>query len=451
VQSELERQLATWVTAVCGENVEKLSLIPGGASRRSFNVLLGNGEQRFLRVDTGEGPLSGTEMNLDRERRFTEPVAALGVLPIPRIIAFNPHLNALLMEHIDGYTSYTKTLAPEQQRSVERALVAAIARLHQLDVAELQLPDHANRATISAAITAALEMWGELYRNRVTAKDPVTSYALSWLEANIPGGDQPSVLVHGDVGPGNFLFSEAGELRALIDWELAHIGHPLEDLACIICRSLGVDFGAPEQLINDYEAASASTVDRRQLDYAIVLVLTEWSVGISMALSRPSVNQDMAMLFFWGHVNRYELMRILARLAGKSMPALPALQAPGMEWDFLSDHVTGVLEEIVLPGTEDSYLQYRLRALVQLQKAQQALLQYGVSRYQQEDQAWAEDLTDSRYDSYEAAMMALLDSAGAAAVQRDERYMDYLLWRTARERLLLFAGLGAMTDRRINY
>jgi tRNA A-37 threonylcarbamoyl transferase component Bud32 len=40
-----------------------------------------------------------------------------------------------------------------------------------------------------------------------------------------------SVLVHGDFGPQNMLFDASGHLAALVDWEFAHLGDPIEDLA----------------------------------------------------------------------------------------------------------------------------------------------------------------------------------------------------------------------------
>jgi aminoglycoside phosphotransferase (APT) family kinase protein len=40
-----------------------------------------------------------------------------------------------------------------------------------------------------------------------------------------------SVLVHGDFGPQNMLFAATGQLAALVDWEFAHLGDPIEDLA----------------------------------------------------------------------------------------------------------------------------------------------------------------------------------------------------------------------------
>lgn len=446
----LESRLAAWVQQVCGAPVESLKLIPGGASRRSYSVALDDGRRFFLRVDTGEGPLSGTEMNLDRERRFIAPVCGRD-LPVPAIVEYNEDLNALLMEHVEGFTSYQKSLPDDMQRQLEAELIRVVCALQALDPAELGLPDHASRGTVGAAIDKALAMWRELYETRVPNKDPVTLFALEWLANNVPDRDSPSVLVHGDVGPGNFLFSEAGELKALIDWELAHIGHPLEDLACILCRALGVDFGSPEHLIGEYEVASGRSVDRETLNYCVVLMLTEWSVGIQMALSRTTVNQDVAMLFLWGHVNRFEIMRKIGANSGREMPTAGSLPEIEMEWAYLPTHLTASLEEVILPAASDEFIAHRTRALIQLQKVQTAMLRYGIARFEAEEVQWAEKLTGQHWQNYAEARAALLKAAADAARKGEPGYIDYLLWRTARERLLLEEALGPMAQRSVNY
>jgi len=389
-------------------------------------------------------------MNLDRERRFITPVCGLD-LPVPAVIAYEDRLNALLMEHVEGFTSYQKTLPDDRQRRVEGQLIRTVVDLQKLDLATLKLPDYESRGTVGEAIDAALEMWRKLYDERVPDKDPVTAFALEWLANNVPDRECPSVLVHGDVGPGNFLFSEVGDLTALIDWELAHIGHPLEDLACILCRALGVDFGSPEHLIGEYEAASGKPVNREHLNYCVVLMLTEWSVGIQMGLSRATVNLDVAMLFLWGHVNRFEIMRKVGANTGQDMPRAESLPTVNMEWGYLPDHLTASMEEVILPAAADEFIEHRTKGLIQLQKVQTALLRYGVARYEEEEMQWTAQLTSAPVKSYASARQSILALAPEAARSGDSGYIEYLLWRTARERLLLQEALGPMAERSINY
>src|SRR5690606_31916935 len=84
--------------------------------------------------------------------------------------------------------------------------------------------------------------------------DPLIHLSLNWLEANIPANLPPPVIVHGDAGPGNFLFDE-DRVTAMLDWELVHYGDPMADLAMLAIRMLFQDFVPLPQAFSAYEAA----------------------------------------------------------------------------------------------------------------------------------------------------------------------------------------------------
>jgi len=65
---------------------------------------------------------------------------------------------------------------------------------------------------------------------------PVVRAAIRWLRRNPPPAAQQVVIVHGDMRAGNFLFNEAGEIKAILDWEMMHMGDPLEDLTWSLNR-----------------------------------------------------------------------------------------------------------------------------------------------------------------------------------------------------------------------
>lgn len=450
MDTQAEQRLARWVQDETGVPVSRLALIPGGASRRSYRVEREGAPPVFLRVDSGGGPLSGTGFTLGREWSFLKPLSDRGY-PVPRVIDYSPELNAILMEHVEGTTSYHVKVSDETQRTIERALIGCVVQLHRIPPAELGIADYAGRETIGAAIGAALDTWQPLYAGTVTFKDPAVDFALEWLRHNVPDADAPSVLVHGDVGPGNFLFRADGSIAAMIDWELARIGHPLEDLACILARSLGVDFGTPERLVADFAQISGRPVARRSLDYAVVLVIAEWCVGIHRALSRPNAQLDLAMLYVYGHSNRHAMLEKLAELAGRSLPPEPALPAEPFELDFLGRHVEESLAQVLLPATTDAFANHRINRLLQLQKIQSALFAYGRARYEQEDVERAGSLLGRRFASHGEAMQALVARAPAAAREGDAAFLDLLLWRVTRERALLREAMGDMAARRISY
>jgi hypothetical protein len=91
--------------------------------------------------------------------------------------------------------------------------------------------------------------------------------ALSWLRRHIPpDGDWPVVLVQGDTGPGNFMYDGA-RVTAIVDWELAHIGDPMDDIAWLSWRATQQGWPDFPARLREYEAASGIEVDPARVRY----------------------------------------------------------------------------------------------------------------------------------------------------------------------------------------
>src|SRR4029077_15149517 len=79
---------------------------------------------------------------------------------------------------------------------------------------------------------------------------PVFELAFRWLDERAKTSSRQA-LVHGDFRNGNFIVGEEG-IRAVLDWELAHLGDPLEDLGWLCVKSWR--FGHPDRLVGGFGA-----------------------------------------------------------------------------------------------------------------------------------------------------------------------------------------------------
>jgi aminoglycoside phosphotransferase (APT) family kinase protein len=104
-----------------------------------------------------------------------------------------------------------------------------IARLHKLDFAALGLGDFGKPGNY---FSRQISRWAQQYSNdRDAGRDPNMDRLLEWLPANIPSGDETSI-VHGDFRVDNLIFHpREPRIVAVLDWELATLGHPLADFA----------------------------------------------------------------------------------------------------------------------------------------------------------------------------------------------------------------------------
>ncbi len=113
---------------------------------------------------------------------------------------------------------------------------------------------------------------------------PVFHYAFKWLEERMPA-DADSCLVHGDFRHGNLIVNEQG-IAAILDWEMAHIGNPMEDLGWLCVNSwrfgrsdLPVGgFGIREDLYAAYEKKSGRAVSPDVVTFWELYGVLKWGI-----------------------------------------------------------------------------------------------------------------------------------------------------------------------------
>jgi len=184
------------------------------------------------------------------------------------------------MQRVAGETIARKILRDAQFAEVRpklaRQLGKVLAGIHGLDLA--QLPE-LRRMTVATEI-AELE---RDYRSFDWPR-PVFELALRWLRDHDPGPSDEVTLVHGDFRNGNLIIGSDG-VRAVLDWELAHTGDPMEDLGWICVNSWRfgeIDkpvggLGAREELFAGYEAAGRRVDPARVMFWEVVGTL-RWGV-----------------------------------------------------------------------------------------------------------------------------------------------------------------------------
>ena len=224
------------------------------------SVTVGGTDHRIVvRRSAVSGPLNWTDRAAEYSAlAWLEPHA----VPTPPVLHFEPDGGRLdratiVMAHMPG-----EALGRVSQGVRDRLVVDLgihLARLHAIDAAGFPGADGADMAK---ATTRQLEFWKGRYAADALSPIPLLGALLAWLRANQPSRAGPSVVLWGDPGPYNVLHVD-GEVSALLDWELVHIGDPLEDLGAAAWSCRGV--ADPELLIAAYENAAGREIDREAL------------------------------------------------------------------------------------------------------------------------------------------------------------------------------------------
>jgi aminoglycoside phosphotransferase (APT) family kinase protein len=278
--AELAADLAAALGAREVRDVQRLS---GGASRETF-AFEADGRALILQRDR---PGAMRQAGMATEARLLRAAAETGV-PVPAVVATDadaagPGLadsalggSWLVVERVAGETIPRKILRDDEFAASRPQLAAQCGRalpgIHAIDPAEVPGLDDADQFD---QFRALLDAMGEPH--------PAFELGFRWLEPRRPARRADTV-VHGDFRNGNLVVGPDG-LRAVLDWELAHLGDPLEDLGWLCLRAwrFGAEprvggFGDVDDLVAAYEAASGVAVDRGELAWWEAMGTLKWGI-----------------------------------------------------------------------------------------------------------------------------------------------------------------------------
>jgi aminoglycoside phosphotransferase (APT) family kinase protein len=287
----MEQRLARFVASEAGlaperVRVRELRRMAGGASREIWSLTLelepGAGPPRRLDCVLRRDPPGRTgEGDRGVEARVLRAAARAGV-PVPRVhwsctdptVLDTPFF---VMDRIEGETLPRRLLRDERFAGAREKLLPQLAgilvAIHRMDVDDPLLSGLPAAPAGGSAARVELERVAETIRALAAEPHPVLDLAERWLRERAPASARRS-LVHGDFRVGNVVFDEGGA-RSILDWELAKIGDPVEDLGWLCTRAwrFGRDerpaggLGSREELLAAYRDAGGPVVDPAHLRF----------------------------------------------------------------------------------------------------------------------------------------------------------------------------------------
>jgi aminoglycoside phosphotransferase (APT) family kinase protein len=188
------------------------------------------------------------------------------------------------------------------------AVTGALAALHAVDWRARGLGFLGVASPGTDAARREVERWTDRIVRSGIPPDPVVREALAWLGEHAPATDRV-VLLHGDYRLGNWLVERRGaatRLTGILDWEMVHLGDPVEDLAWCVSHLWRAQtpraacLAAPAELVAAYERASGHPVDPERLRFYEVLAVVKM-IAIQMTgirAFREGRTTDLRMAIF---------------------------------------------------------------------------------------------------------------------------------------------------------
>ena len=281
-----------------GTTVSGIRQLSGGASRETWRFESDGLALILQRQRIGDIRDMGAEVSILR-------AAHDGGVRVPTVIAASADAPAqalgtsfMILSHVEGETIARKILRDDTFTQARMRLSAdcaeSLARLHAIDPSK------------APGVLAVDQL--EQYRTVLDTlghPHPTFELAFRWLANNRPPTSR-TCLVHGDFRLGNLMVDAHG-LRAVLDWELAHVGDPLEDLGWLCVRAWRFGSAEPvagvggyEQFFAAYSAAAGLDVDPDAVRWWEVMGTLKWGIMCIMQadahLSGTSRSHELAAI-----------------------------------------------------------------------------------------------------------------------------------------------------------
>ena len=267
--------LAAGLAEVLGVgSITDLTRLSGGASRDTWRFVADGRALILQRQRGGDVRDMGVEAAVVR-------AAGEAAMPVAELVASSNQSNPLgasfmVLSAVEGETIARKILRDDEFAHAREVLPAqlgtALAQLHSIPLDRVPALPETDQV--------------EQYRTMLDTLDqphPTFELAFRWLDAHRPSSTARTI-VHGDFRLGNVMVGPDG-LRAVLDWELAHIGDPMEDLGwlCVKAWRFGsalpvAGVGRYEQLFAAYEAAGGASIDPDVERWWEVLGTLKWGI-----------------------------------------------------------------------------------------------------------------------------------------------------------------------------
>lgn len=287
-----------WIEQVAGAPVQALSRMV--VRREAWRAEIGREgatQPLFLRIDRASAAGKPYPRNLERETALIQWLAGNTGIPTQRILGWNAD-HCVAIQSFEPGRAELHTAPRAEQHAVMLHFMEILAELHRIDVHALALPGFEIPPTPQEHSLMELRAVEDprLARFAPDSSSVLAAFGQRWLLNHVPHHVERTVLLQGDTGPGNFMFRD-GRVTAVVDWEWAHYGDPMEDIGNLWLR----DFFTPgcggdlTPYVQHYAERAGVTVDRQKAIYYLAHQLVRSVMTIPGLTRRPDWKSTVAL------------------------------------------------------------------------------------------------------------------------------------------------------------
>jgi aminoglycoside phosphotransferase (APT) family kinase protein len=280
-----------------------------------------DGEVLPLYFRGDRGSLDHGVYALEHELAVLQVLEAHGIA-VPHVYGFCDDPRGIVMQRVPGRANLLTVDDDAERGAILDDYMTWLARIHRIGTAPFEL---AGLAPANRALAMAdFDRWEATYRAKKARPEPFLEFAIRWLRRDPPARAGAPSLVVGDSG--QFLF-DGGRVSAVIDLELAFLGDPLHDLACMRLRDLAEPLGPLAPAFARYETEMGVPIDWAALDFHTVRFAVCTPMSVSHVLAVPPGDIDLVRYLVWYVQFSRVALEIMAGTTGVALDAPPSYLA----------------------------------------------------------------------------------------------------------------------------
>ena len=263
----LDAGARAWLGDVVGGRVTRAEVFAHTRPMWIADVARADGStvELFVRGDRGPASALAAVYDLAREALIVQALTRLAV-PTPKFVAYDADRKLLVLERVAGESNLVGLADSARRDRIALHFMKVIAELHAIPAGAFGLDELGIPRDPRDIALAELRIGEALFDASGCPSEPIVDRARQWLHDGVPRAAIEPSFLQGDTGPGNFIFA-GDRVTHLVDWEIAHFGDPMEDLAAICVRDMVTPFAHLPTLFARYHAAGGAPIDLERLRY----------------------------------------------------------------------------------------------------------------------------------------------------------------------------------------
>ena len=322
-----EQRLAAWVERTIGGRVTRVEPILRWRPAWDVDVDLGD---RVLPLHArGERELNmAIPVRIGDERRSHDLLESHGI-PVPHAYGYCDEPYALVMDRLPGHVDLSFAASDDERAQLNLEYLELLPRIYAIPLDEARAAGFTVPTTAEELALRFFEGYEHAYDERMPAPEPTSQFLRAWLHRNAPLHRTPDRARFITYDAFQFMF-DGGRISGLLDFELAHVGDPLTELAALRIRETIKNLGDLPAIAQQWSAITGEELDHDVVEFHSIAYNAQTVLSAAPLIARPRPDGDLMSHWGW-YVNsaRWALEDIADRIGVSLEPVERPSPDPG--------------------------------------------------------------------------------------------------------------------------